>query len=150
MAHSLILRNWKRIRTKLLQTVDCFEEQDLAFHPRSGMWTVRELMIHIAHEEMGEVGYGIIRKLEEWPPDYDPSDYETINSIKGLLSEVHARTLDYLAALTDADLGRTVKAPWNEEYLLGDMIGHIIEHEVHHRGELSLILGLLGRDAPDV
>jgi uncharacterized damage-inducible protein DinB len=26
------------------------------------------------------------------------------------------------------------------------MIGHLIEHEIHHRGELSLILGLLGRE----
>ena len=150
MTLRIILRNWERIRTKLVETIDCFKEQDLPFYPRSGLWTVQELMIHIAHEEMGEVGFGIIQELEEWPPEYDLGVYETIDSIKGLLSDVHAHTLDYLGTLTDADLGRTVKAPWNEEYLLGDMIGHVIEHEVHHRGELSLILGLLGRDAPDV
>ncbi|MGB3715483.1 MAG: DinB family protein [Candidatus Promineifilaceae bacterium] len=149
MTLRIILSNWDRIRTKLVETIDCFEEQDLSFHPRSGLWTVRELMIHIAHEEMGEVGFGIIQELQEWPPDYDPSDYETIDSIKRLLSAVHAHTLDYLETLTDADLGRTVTAPWDEEYLLGDMVGHVIEHEVHHRGELSLILGLLGRTAPD-
>jgi uncharacterized damage-inducible protein DinB len=27
-----------------------------------------------------------------------------------------------------------------------EMLGHILEHEIHHRGELSLILGLLGRE----
>ena len=26
------------------------------------------------------------------------------------------------------------------------MIEHMIDHEIHHRGELSLILGLLGRE----
>lgn len=149
MTLRLILSNWERIRTKLVETVDCFEEQDLSFSPQKELWTVRELMIHIAHEEMGEVGYGMMQELQEWPPDFNPGDYETIDSIKELLSEVHAHTLDYLGTLTDADLGRTVTAPWNEDYLLGDMVGHVIEHEVHHRGELSLILGLLGRDAPD-
>ena len=149
MTLRIILSNWERIRTKLVETIDCFDEQDLAFSPQSRLWTVRELMIHIAHEEMGEVGFGISQQLQEWPADYDPSDFESIDSIKQLLSEVHDHSLDYLATLTDGDLGGTVTTPWNEEYLLGDMIGHVIEHEVHHRGELSLILGLLGRDAPD-
>ena len=80
---------------------------------------------------------------------YDPGDFETIDAIKELLSNVHADSLDYVAKLSDTDLERTVTAPWGENYFLGDMIGHVVEHEIHHRGELSLILGLLGRDAPD-
>jgi uncharacterized damage-inducible protein DinB len=33
---------------------------------------------------------------------------------------------------------------------LGWIIWHVLEHEIHHRGELSLILGLLGREGLDV
>lgn len=149
MTLELLISNWERIRSKLLETTDCFQEQDLSFSPVEGLWTVRELLLHIAHEEMGEVRYGIIQDLEEWPPEYRPGEYETIEAVKGLLSDVHAQTLVYLATLTHDDLERTVTAPWNEDYLLGDMLGHVIEHEVHHRGELSLILGLIGREAPD-
>jgi uncharacterized damage-inducible protein DinB len=29
------------------------------------------------------------------------------------------------------------------------MLWHVVEHEIHHRGELSLILGLLGREGLD-
>jgi len=29
------------------------------------------------------------------------------------------------------------------------MLMHTLEHEIHHRGELSLILGLLGRKGLD-
>jgi hypothetical protein len=39
MTLSLILRNWERIRTKLIETIDCFEDQDLSFYPRSGLLT---------------------------------------------------------------------------------------------------------------
>lgn len=149
MSLKSLYSNWERIRDKLLETVDCFEDRELSFRPFDGSWTVRELMIHIAHEEMGEISYGIIQELSEWPSDYIPKEYETIESIKSLLSDVHSRTLDYLSTLTDGDLDRVVDAPWDASYQLGDMIGHVMEHEVHHRGELSLILGLLGREAPD-
>jgi uncharacterized damage-inducible protein DinB len=29
------------------------------------------------------------------------------------------------------------------------MISHLLEHEIHHRSELSLILGMLGTDGLD-
>lgn len=149
MTVSLLISNWTRIRSKLVETIDCFDEQDLDFRPADGHWTVRELMLHIAEEEKGEVSYGVIQELGEWPGSYDPADYPTIASIKALLSDVHSRTQAYLQTITSKDLKQTVHAPWDEHYVLGDMLGHVVEHEVHHRGELSLILGLLGREAPD-
>jgi uncharacterized damage-inducible protein DinB len=150
MTLGILLSNWDRARSKLIETIDCFEEQDLAFRPFVDSWTVRELMIHIAHEEMGEVGYGIIQELPEWPEDYNPSDYETLESIKALLADVRLRTMEYLEKQTDTDLERVVEAPWGMSYRLGELIGHVVEHEIHHRGELALILGLLGRQAPDI
>lgn len=149
MSLGTILSNWERARAILIETIDCFEEQELAYRPFTDSWTVRELMIHIAHEEMGEMAYGIIQELPEWPQNYDPKDYEKIDSIKTLLAEVHTRTIAYVETLTYNDLERVVETPWGASNKLGDMIGHIAEHEIHHRGELALILGLLGKKAPD-
>jgi uncharacterized damage-inducible protein DinB len=39
---------------------------------------------------------------------------------------------------------------WGEPIPLRWIIWHVLEHEVHHRGELSLILGLLGKEGLDV
>jgi len=33
---------------------------------------------------------------------------------------------------------------------LGWVAWHVLEHEIHHRGEIYLMLGLLGMEAPDV
>jgi uncharacterized damage-inducible protein DinB len=49
----------------------------------------------------------------------------------------------------DEDLEIEIEAQWGETYPLIDMIWHVMEHEIHHRGELSLILGLLGREGLD-
>jgi uncharacterized damage-inducible protein DinB len=29
------------------------------------------------------------------------------------------------------------------------MVWHVMEHEIHHRGELSLLLGMLGHEGLD-
>ena len=75
--------------------------------------------------------------------------YPTIDSIQSLLAAVHAETLAASAALTEGDMERVLRTPWGTEPRLGEMLGHIVEHEIHHRGELSLMLGQLGRAGID-
>jgi uncharacterized damage-inducible protein DinB len=66
------------------------------------------------------------------------------------LSTVHDRTEAWLDTLDASNLNRVIAAPWGAELTLSWIIWHIVEHEVHHRGELSLLLGLLGRQGLDV
>ncbi len=72
--------------------------------------------------------------------------HPTKESIKSLLESVHAQTLKYLGGLDENDLGQVIVTPWGPRYRLIEMVGHLLEHEIHHRAELSLILGLLGRE----
>lgn len=65
--------------------------------------------------------------------------------MKKLLDDVHSTTAIFLCSLDDVDLGQAIDTPWGARYPLYDMRTHLIEHEIHHRAELSLILGMLGR-----
>jgi uncharacterized damage-inducible protein DinB len=49
----------------------------------------------------------------------------------------------------DQDLETEIEAQWGERNLLVNFVWHVIEHEIHHRGELYIILGLLGREGLD-
>lgn len=62
-------------------------------------------------------------------------------SLLALLDAAHTQTVDYLKALDDSALSRIITTPWGPIYRLVEMIGHLIEHEIHHRAELSLIPG---------
>lgn len=144
-----VLSNWERIRTKLLEAIDKFNDEDLTYKPFEASWSVGEIMLHIAQEEEGEIRYGVTQELTAWPSEYHTEDYPTVESIRSLLAEVHTRTEEYLRTLEDRDLDETIETPWGAKTKLSDSIGHVMEHEVHHRGELSLILGLLGREGVD-
>lgn len=143
------LDHWNNVRTGLLETIDKFDQAELDFKPYAGGWSVRQLILHIAQEEHGEFSYGIRQVLDEFPPEYDPQRYTTLETVKSLLASVHAQTIKYLQKLETEDLEKEILAPWGATYQQFEMIGHMIEHEIHHRGELSLILGLLGKQGLD-
>ena len=141
-----MISHWTNIRARLIETIEKFEDADLDFRPYAAAWTVRQLMLHIAQEENGAFNYGITQTLKAFPADYNGQDYPTRASILTLLNAVHDPIMSYLKTLSDADLARTIVTPWGATYRLIEMIGHLIEHEIHHRAELSLILGMLGRE----
>nr|NIV37533.1 DUF664 domain-containing protein [Anaerolineae bacterium] len=99
--------------------------------------------------EDGWFRYVATRELDEWP-SLDEEKYRTVASIKTLLDEVHGNTLAYLQKTNLADLDRAITAPWGAELTLRFVIWHVLEHEIHHRGEIYLMLGLMGMEAPDV
>jgi uncharacterized damage-inducible protein DinB len=140
-----MVAHWERVRTGLIETIDKFRDDELDFKPFAAAWSVRQLMLHIAQEERGEFQFGVTQTLTAFPPEYDPQEYPTTLAIKTLLESVHTPTVAYLKNLDHADLGRFIDTPWGARYRLIDMLGHLIEHEIHHRAELSLILGMLGR-----
>ena len=141
--------HWDDVRARLIETVDRFREDELDFKPFPASWPVRELMLHVAHEEYGEFHYGIAQTLNEFPPPFLSQDYPTLASIKTLLDHVHAPIRAELNNLQPSDLERVIVTPWGPQYRLIEMLGHLLEHEIHHRAELSLILGLLGRQGLD-
>ena len=145
----VLLSTWAPVRAGLLTTLEKFSNEELSFRPVAKGYSVHEIALHIANEEDGEVRFGLTRELPEFPPDFDAARHNTKSTIVGVLDEVHQRTLAYLDDLTDDDLGEMVETPWGAKSRRAELLSHVIEHEIHHRGELSLMLGLLGREGFD-
>ncbi len=144
-----IVQFWKQIRRGLIDTIDKFTDEELDHVAYDGGYSVRQIILHIAQEEYGEIQYGITREIDAFPPEYPEESYPTIGSLKALLASVHEETTRYLESVADEDLEKGIEAQWGGTYPLIDMIWHVMEHEIHHRGELSFILGLLGREGLD-
>lgn len=147
---SQIFSHWKQIRAGLLSTIENFNDADLTYVPFRTSWSVGQIMLHIADAEDGWFRYAVTRELAEWPEQYSLKNYPTKEDIRSALAAVHARTEQYLASLDDADAAEVIVVPWGESIPLLWIVWHVVEHEIHHRGELSLILGLLGREGLDV
>jgi uncharacterized damage-inducible protein DinB len=141
--------HWVEVRDGLFQALDKLTDAQLGFVPREGLWSLGDVVCHIAGAEEGWFRYVVARELDGWPK-YAVEDYPTVESVKALLSEVHIRTEAYLETLSVADLERVIETPWSKQLSLRWIIWHVLEHEIHHRGEIFLMLGLLGLEGPDI
>jgi uncharacterized damage-inducible protein DinB len=130
-----IIQLWSQIRKGLIETIEKFTDEELDYVAYENGYSVRQIVLHIAQEEYGEIQYGITREIDEFPPEYHEDAYPTIESLKALLASVHNETYSYLGSLGAKDLGSEIEAGWGGTYPLIDMIWHVMEHEIHHRTE---------------
>lgn len=145
-----LFEHWAEVRDGLFQALDKVTDEQLDFVPREGLWSLGTVARHIANAEEGWFRYAVSRELGEWPAKYAAEDYSTVESLKALLTEVHRRTKAYLATVDVDDLDRVVEVPWRRNLSLRWIVWHVLEHEIHHRGEIFLMLGLLGMEGPDI
>ena len=81
-------------------------------------------------------------------PRLNPDDFATVESLMQAWNGIEARLREFLGQLKDEDLAR------NAEYIndraetrsmpLGELMQHAANHGVHHRGQVALLLRLLG------
>ena len=144
-----LFSHWDQIHKDTLAVIDRFRETELTYVPYEDGWNVGQIALHIADAEEGWFRHIAAREIETWPANHTLEDYPTKGAIKSLLAETHARTMAYLETLTIDNLADVIESEWGD-FTPRFIIWHVIEHEIHHRGELSLILGLLGREGLDV
>lgn len=73
------------------------------------------------------------------------ADYD---SVIELMKRLHAESLAIFAKLSDEDLKRKCKMPGGVDIQTAKWLRAMVEHEVHHRGQIYLYLGLLGVPTP--
>lgn len=145
-----VFAHWTGVRKGLYDALDNLSDEQLLYSPHEGLRSVGEIACHIAGGAEDWFDYFL---KGDWPPierGHELADCGTVQALRALLEQRFARAQAWLATLTDEDLDRQADLPWGARCTMGYAIWHILEHEIHHRGEIYLMLGLLGIEAPDV
>ena len=144
--------HWDSVRRGLCRALDMLSDEQLDFLPREGLWSLGNVACHVARAEDSWIRLAMAGGAKEWPASaYREEDFRSVGALKALLREVHSITLDFLGGVDAEDASRTIRLPWGgSQCTLGWIVWHVLEHEIHHRGEIYLMLGLMGMEAPDV
>jgi uncharacterized damage-inducible protein DinB len=119
--------------------------QDEFIKPVAGSYgSVRNTLVHTMSAEWGWLGRcGGPERGERLKAD----DFPTLESLTETWDKVESDTRKFLSMLEDEDLGKTIEFAIGDHkgsMPMGELLHHAANHSVHHRGQVALLLRLLG------
>ncbi len=143
------LSYYETIRGRTMRVVRAIPAEHLEWTCRSGEFTLGDLARHIVAVERYIFGEAIQGRLNRYPGcGRDLAD--GLDAVIAFMERMHSETVDIIRGLTDA--GLQVKGKSVEGVAISDwkLLRAMIEHEVHHRGQMYVYLGILGVPAPSL
>lgn len=150
---------WDVYQQHLVAAIAPLTSEQLALRSSPQNWSVGMIATHIVatrvwwfHMWMG-AGNAELAPLEEWDKDGQPtrSAAELVTGLEMSWQMIQ----NALANFTPADLAQTFQYPYPGKENRSQrsrqwIIWHVLEHDIHHGGELSSILGAHGLAAVDL
>jgi uncharacterized damage-inducible protein DinB len=166
--------NWKLYQDHLVEVIAPLTAEQLALRAAPGLRSIGENALHIVGcrtywftEFLGEDGGQTMTSYARWNQAALGAPYANWDEVAlalearvpsaAELAQGLDRTwqfmADCLARWSPADMRRTFPDDWDGkkvELPRAWVVWHVLEHDLHHGGEVSLTLGTHGLQAPDV
>jgi uncharacterized damage-inducible protein DinB len=136
-----------RIRERTMRVVGCVPPDRIDWTYREGKFTLGDLMRHLASVERWMFAENAQRKPSIYP-GHGKELADVYDTIVDFMRRMHAESMVIFRGLTDEDLTAKCMTPGGVELRVGKWLRAMIEHEVHHRGQIYLYLSMLGIETP--
>ncbi|MEK7214221.1 MAG: DinB family protein [Chloroflexota bacterium] len=142
-----LIKFWAEARERLDVALRTLNDADLSFGPGGELRTLGDNLAHIGLAEDYWLSIAQGGQTGSWDVAKNP-ELATVAGLTRRLNEAHEATLAYLGGLDADRLDDTRKTRRGEEVTLRWIFWHVIEHEVHHRGEVYFAMGMHGTPPP--
>lgn len=154
---AVIYESWRVHNEKLRDALARLTPAQLALQPAADMWPVGQLAQHIISVRAGWFS-GTLQDPDDTMDDYmawgqRESPARSAAELARGLDDTWAFIEARLRRWTPDDCARTFPDEWDDQVVEVSrswVIAHVLEHDLHHGGEISLVLGMHGLRALDV
>ena len=145
--HAEFLRYWERVHERTARVVALVPPSALEWSYQPGKFTCGDLIRHLAAIERTMFAENAAGR----PSRYSGHGRELADGYPAVMDfyrRMHEETVAIVAALAPADLLRRCRTPGGAELPVWKWLRAMLEHQIHHRGQLYLYLSMLGVPAP--
>ncbi|MGZ8830832.1 MAG: DinB family protein [Thermoanaerobaculia bacterium] len=136
-----------RIRERTMRVAACVPPEKIDWTYREGKFTLGDLMRHLGAIERWMFAENAQRRPSAYP-GHGRELADGREAIVDYMSRMHAQSMAIFRSLTDDDLEKKCMTPGGVELRIGKWLRSMVEHEVHHRGQIYLYLAMLEIPTP--
>jgi len=140
---------WARVRARTDAVLARVPDDRIDWSPGSGAMTFGDVIRHLALTER----WLFVEVACRRPSRYESHDARwgrSAGEVRELMTRLHRESEELIAALSRVDLESSVVTPAGASMAAWKWLRAMCEHEVHHRGQLYLMLRLCGIETPPI
>jgi uncharacterized damage-inducible protein DinB len=141
------LQYWDNLRGRTRRVATCIPPDRLEWTHREGAFTLGDLVRHLATIER----FMYAETVAGRPSRYPGCGRELADGYDAVLAyfdRLDAEAREIFAGLSESDLERKCLTPAGTPITTWKWLRAMCEHEAHHRGQIYLMLGMLGVPTP--
>lgn len=135
------------IRTRTQRVIERIPPEHLEWTYGVGRFTFGDLVRHIAATERYMFAENV-RGQDSRYPGHGRDLADGWDDVMAFFATTHDEAMAIFAGLSDEDLARKCTTPGGIAISTWKWLRAMVEHEVHHRGQIYLMLGMLGVPTP--
>jgi len=141
------LQYFGNVRERTMRVARCVPAEKIDWSYAPGKFTLGDLLRHIAVAER----YLFAENIQGHTSRYTTQGKELADGLDNILAfmeRLHAESMEIFSKLSDADLQSICRNVGGMEIAKWKWLRSMVEHEIHHRGQIYLYLGILGVPTP--
>jgi len=138
---------FERIRERSMRVVAVVPPDKIDWTYREGKFTLGDLLRHLGAIERWMFAENAQRRPSRYP-GHGRELADGHATIIDYMQRMHNESMSIFRSLTDDDLEQKCMTPGGVELRIGKWLRSMVEHEVHHRGQIYLYLAMLDVPTP--
>jgi uncharacterized damage-inducible protein DinB len=138
---------WDSVRARTRRVVTCIPPERLEWTHKDGAFTLGDLVRHLAAIERfmyAETAAGRPSRYQGCGRDLA----DGYDDVLDFFDRLDRESREIVGGLSEADLARKCETPAGVPITTWKWLRAMVEHEVHHRGQIYLMLNQLGVPTP--
>jgi uncharacterized damage-inducible protein DinB len=144
---SEIVDYFDRIRERTMRVIACIPPDKIDWTYQAGKYTLGDIVRHLGATERWMFAENAQRKPSRYP-GHGRELADGYDAAVAFIQRMHDESMVIFRSLSDADLETKCMTPGGVELRVGKWLRSMIEHEIHHRGQIYIYLGMLNVATP--
>ena len=144
---------WEKVRQRTLKVIACIPPEKYDWRYAEGKFSFADIIRHLAAIERYMYAENAQLKPSRYPghgPELALKSWHGPENVLAFFNRMHQESVAIFSRLSAEDLQKKCVTPGGVSITVWKWLRAMVEHEVHHRAQIYIYLGMLGIATPPI